>query len=143
MREQWYVDLDREYVSERFAAARRRIDNLKLDWLDIEAMYTSSAAVFYTDEKLKELSGWSEEDIRILFADPRFPSADYGRRPVVEVHSLILFFAKILSDAMIQKAASPDQLYPLLYKTSAAAEIAICQLHFYGTKTPTWPGENV
>ena len=39
------------YVSERFAAARRRIDNLKLDWLDIEAMYTSSAAVFYTDEK--------------------------------------------------------------------------------------------
>ena len=95
MREQWYVDLDREYVSERFAAARRRIDNLKLDWLDIEAMYTSSAAVFYTDEKLKELSGWSEEDIRILFADPRFPSADYGRRPVVEVHPLILFFAKI------------------------------------------------
>ena len=95
MREQWYVDLDREYVSERFAAARRRIDNLKLDWLDIEAMYTSSAAVFYTDEKLKELSGWSEEDIRILFADPRFPSSDFGRRPVVEVHSLILFFAKI------------------------------------------------
>lgn len=83
------------YVSERFAAARRRIDNLKLDWLDIEAMYTSSAAVFYTDEKLKELSGWSEEDIRILFADPTFPSADYGRRPVVEVHSLILFFANI------------------------------------------------
>ena len=75
MREQWYVDLDREYVSERFTAARRRIDNLKLDWLDIEAMYTSSVAVFYTD--------------------PRFPSADYGRRPVVEVHSLILFFAKI------------------------------------------------
>ena len=95
MREQWYVDLDREYVSERFAAARRSIDNLELDWLDIEAMYTSSAAVFYTDEKLKELSGWSEEDIRILFADPRFPSADYGRRPAVEVHSLILFFAKI------------------------------------------------
>lgn len=95
MREQWYVDLDREYVSERFAAARRRIDNLKLDWLDVETIYTSSAAVFYTDEKLKELSGWSEEDIRILFADPRFPSSDFGRRPVVEVHSLILFFAKI------------------------------------------------
>ena len=95
MREQWYVDLDREYVSERFAAARRKIDNLKLDWLDVETIYTSSAAVFYTDEKLKELSGWSEEDIRILFADPRFPSSDFGRRPVVEVHSLILFFAKI------------------------------------------------
>ena len=29
---------------------------------------------------------------------------------------------------------SPDQLYPLLYKTSAAAEIALCQLHFHGTK---------
>ena len=83
------------YVSERFAAVRRRIDDLKLDWLDVKSMYTSSAATFYTDEKIKELSGWSEEDIRILFADPRFPSADFGRRPVVEVHSLIMFFAKI------------------------------------------------
>ena len=34
------------------------------------------------------------------------------------------------------KTPSPDQLYPLLYKTSAAAEIALCQLHFYGTKAP-------
>jgi hypothetical protein len=32
------------------------------------------------------------------------------------------------------KKASPDQLIPLLYKTSAAAEIALCQLHFHGTK---------
>ena len=55
MREQWYVDLDREYVSERFAAARRRIDNLKLDWLDIEAMYTSSAvAEQYHDVRYKD-----------------------------------------------------------------------------------------
>ena len=95
MREQWYVDLDSCHVNERFAEVRRRIDNLKLDWLDIEGMYRSSAVVFYTDETLKDLSGWSDEDIRILFADPRFPSADFGRRPVVEVHSLIMFFAKI------------------------------------------------
>ena len=55
MREQCYVDLDREYVSERFAAARRRIDNLKLDWLDIEAMYTSSAvAEQYHDVRYKD-----------------------------------------------------------------------------------------
>ena len=32
------------------------------------------------------------------------------------------------------KKISPDQLYPLLYKTSAAAEITLCQLHFHGTK---------
>ena len=32
------------------------------------------------------------------------------------------------------KKRSPDQLYPLLYKTSAAAEITLCQLHFHGTK---------
>ena len=32
------------------------------------------------------------------------------------------------------KKPSPDQLYPLLYKTSAAAEIVLCQLHFHGTK---------
>lgn len=35
------------------------------------------------------------------------------------------------------KRPSPDQLYPLLYKTSAAAEIILCQLHFYGTNRPT------
>ena len=35
------------------------------------------------------------------------------------------------------KMPSPDQLYPLLYKTSAAAEITLCQLHFHGTKMPT------
>ncbi|MBR0456602.1 MAG: hypothetical protein IJJ01_08020, partial [Firmicutes bacterium] len=32
------------------------------------------------------------------------------------------------------KNASPDQLIPLLYKTSAAAEITLCLLHFHGTK---------
>ena len=32
------------------------------------------------------------------------------------------------------KNRPPDQLYPLLYKTSAAAEIELYQLHFYGTK---------
>ena len=39
-----------------------------------------------------------------------------------------------MTDAVIQKLTSPDQLYPLLYKTSAAAEIVLCQLHFHGTK---------
>ena len=34
------------------------------------------------------------------------------------------------------KKPSSDQLYPLLYKTSAAAEIVLCQLHFHGTKEP-------
>ena len=36
------------------------------------------------------------------------------------------------------KKPSPDQLYPLLYKTSAAVEITLRQLHFYGTKTAPW-----
>lgn len=108
------------YVSERFAAARRRIDNLKLDWLDIEAMYTSSAAVFYTDEKLKELSGWSEEDIRILFADPRFPSADYGRRPVVEVHyeevRIIVLALIELKNQLIEEGRYTDSVDDLLIR---------------------------
>ena len=41
------------------------------------------------------------------------------------------------------KKASPDQLYPLLYKTSAAAEITLCQLHFYGTKAAAQNGRSV
>jgi hypothetical protein len=38
------------------------------------------------------------------------------------------------------KNASPDQLIPLLYKTSAAAEITLCQLHFHGTKKRAFSG---
>jgi len=41
------------------------------------------------------------------------------------------------------KNTSPDQLYPLLYKTSAAAEITLRQLHFYGTKAAAQTGHCV
>lgn len=52
--------------------------------------------------------------------------------------SVMIFhqWAKVyLATPSTPKSTTPDQLYPLLYKTSAAAEITLCQLHFYGTKS--------
>ena len=54
----------------------------------------SEAQIAEMKEMIQELSGWTEDEVRMLFYDRRFPSADYGRNPVVEVHALIQFFAK-------------------------------------------------
>ena len=56
--------------------------------------YTSSEARFFTMKDIQEMTGWSEKTVKKLFNDPKFPSADYGRNQVVEVHALIDYFSK-------------------------------------------------
>lgn len=88
--EYWYFFSDPTH-----GKARKIVDRLDLDWLDdIESLYYSTEVSFFTKEMIQELSGWTEDEVRMLFYDRRFPSADYGRNPVVEVHALIQFFAK-------------------------------------------------
>ena len=41
-----------------------------------------------------EKSNWSEEEVKLLFADTRFPMTEYARKQIVEVHALIQFFAR-------------------------------------------------
>ena len=88
--EYWYFFSDPTH-----GKARKIVDRLDLDWLDdIESLYYSPEVSFFTKEMIQELSGWTEDEVRMLFYDRRFPSADYGRNPVVEVHALIQFFAR-------------------------------------------------
>lgn len=56
--------------------------------------YVSSEARFFTINDIQEMTGWSENTVKKLFNDPKFPSADYGRTPVIEVHALIDYFSK-------------------------------------------------
>ena len=82
------------FLSERYIERRKRVDDLQLNWLDVAAMYTSPEAVFFSREEILEKSGWTEEEVNLLFMDRRFPSTDLGKREIVEVHALILFFAR-------------------------------------------------
>ncbi|MBR2705681.1 MAG: hypothetical protein IKE74_00370 [Mogibacterium sp.] len=90
----WETDVYRYYTEPSYARPRKIVDNLKLDWLDLKERYYSPEVEFFTKEEILERSGWSEDEVRILFYDRRFPSCNYGRKEVVEIHALIGFFEK-------------------------------------------------
>lgn len=91
----WDVDVYRYYTEPSFLRPRKIVDGLKLDWLDnIGSIYYSPEVKFFTKEEIREKSGWTEEEVRLLFFDKRFPSTNFGRKEVVEIHALIQFFAK-------------------------------------------------
>ena len=57
-------------------------------------VYVSSEVKFYTISDLMKLLGWSEATVQILFNDPKFPAANFGRNKVVEAHALIDYFSR-------------------------------------------------
>ena len=90
----WDTNVYRYYTDPSYARPRKTIDNLKLDWLDVGSKYYSPEVVFFTKEDIQRLSGWSEDEVRLLFFDKRFPACNFGRKEIVEIHALISFFAK-------------------------------------------------
>lgn len=82
------------YFNAAYVERRKKVDNIRLDWLDAEKMYASPEVVLYTKEDILKQSNWTEEEVRLLFADRRFPSTEYARKQVVEIHALIQFFAR-------------------------------------------------
>ena len=98
MADYWYVDVYRYYTDSSYARPRKIVDKLKLDWLDAGSMYCSPEVVFFNKEQLQERSGWTEEEVRLLFFDKRVPTCNFGRKEVIEVHALIEFFAKLTNN---------------------------------------------
>ena len=82
------------YFNKIYIERRKRVDDLKLDWLDVVKLYASPEVLLFTREDILEKSNWTEEEVSLLFADNRFPSTEFSRKQVVEVHALIQFFAK-------------------------------------------------
>lgn len=66
--------------------------DIQMDTMKKQAV--SSEVRFYTVEDVVKLTGWSENIVLKLFNDPSFPSADFGRKKIVEAHALIEYFAK-------------------------------------------------
>ena len=85
----WFQDFSDEYIRRR-----KKVDEFELNWLDAAAMYTSPHAVFFTEEDIMEQSNWTEEEVKLLFQDPRFPRTEIGNKKIVEMHALIQFFAR-------------------------------------------------
>lgn len=63
--EYWYFFSDPTH-----GKARKIVDRLDLDWLDdIESLYYSPEVSFFTKEMIQDLSGWTEDEVRMLFYD--------------------------------------------------------------------------
>lgn len=96
-RDPWKDDIYDNFFdsfSERYIERRKRVDDLKLEWLDVVKMYSSPEVVMYSREEILEQSNWTEEDVMLLFADRRFPMMRFGGKQIVEVHAMIQFFAR-------------------------------------------------
>lgn len=73
-----------------------------------EGQYLSSDVRFYNVEDVMKMTSWSEKTVLKLFADPEFPSADFGRTRVVEAHALIDYFSKKRTKAKEQHWAKGE-----------------------------------
>ena len=94
MRDYWNIDIEDGLSAESFVRRRRVVDALQIDWLDAATLYASPEVILLSQEEVQELSGWTEEEVRLLFIDRRFPATEYARKKVVEIHAFIQFFAK-------------------------------------------------
>ena len=106
------------FFTKSYITRRKRVDDLELDWLDIVKMYRSPEVVVFTREEILERSNWTEEEVRLLFADSRFPMTEYARKQIVEVHALIQFFARkeVIKIKQLEDRAQMDLIFAHLKK---------------------------
>lgn len=53
----------------------------------------SKVLKFLTIKDVAAATGWSEPTVRILFNRPDFPSCDFGKEKVVEIHAALQYFS--------------------------------------------------
>ena len=120
-RDPWIDDVYSRYdyfFIKSYVRRRKQVDNIRLDWLDIVKMYRSPEVVVFTREEILERSNWTEEEVRLLFADSRFPMTEYARKQIVEVHALIQFFARkeVIKIKQLEDRAQMDLIFAHLKK---------------------------
>lgn len=82
------------FFADWYIERRKRVDDMQLGWLDVEACYKSPEVIIFSKEDILEKSNWSEDEVKMLFLDKRFPMTEVSRKQVVEIHALIQFFAR-------------------------------------------------
>ncbi len=120
-RDPWIDDIYSRYdyfFTKSYVRRRKQVDNILLDWLDIEEMYRSPAVVLFSKEEILEKSNWSEEEVNLLFADRRFPMTEVARKQIVEVHALIQFFARkeVIKIKQLEDRERMDRIFAHLNK---------------------------
>jgi len=58
-----------------------------------ELKETAQLIQFVTMKQFCELSGWSMSTVKTLYNRPDFPSSDYGKEKVAEVHAILKYFS--------------------------------------------------
>ena len=97
-RDPWIDDVYSRYdyfFIKSYVRRRKQVDNIRLDWLDIEELYRSPAVVYR-----------------------RFPMTEVARKQVVEVHALIQFFARkeVIKIKQLEDRAQMDLIFAHLKK---------------------------
>lgn len=54
---------------------------------------TSKALNFLTIKDIADATGWSLSTVRQLFNRPDFPSCDFGKEKIVEIHAALNYFS--------------------------------------------------
>lgn len=121
VRDPWIDDIYSRYdyfFTKSYVRRRKQVDNIPLDWLDIEEMYRSPEVVLFSKEEILEKSNWSEEEVNLLFADRRFPMTEVARKQIVEVHALIQFFARkeVIKIKQLEDRERMDRIFAHLNK---------------------------
>lgn len=81
--------------TQKFNSLRRQRE-LERSWDEMSSLgkiYVSSEVILYSIEDIRLMSGWSETTVQKLFNDPKFPAIDYGKRKLVENHTLMQYFS--------------------------------------------------
>lgn len=65
------------------------------DLLELQAKIADNARMlrFITIREFMEMSGWSQTTVQQLYNRPDFPSCNYGKEKIAEVHALIKYFS--------------------------------------------------
>ena len=59
----------------------------------LEIENTSKALNFLTIKDVADATGWSLGTVRQLFNRPDFPSCDFGKEKIVEIHAALNYFS--------------------------------------------------
>lgn len=77
-----------EFLNKSLDTSTKLLDTLN------EIENKSKNLIFLTPKDIREATGWSKRTIEKLFADPDFPSCNFGKTQVVEIRAAIEYFSK-------------------------------------------------
>ena len=82
-------DKDFELSIKQFQKLNDEVERYKANLKSFEA-----DALFFTQEDVRKITGWSKHTVETLFRNPEFPCTDYGKSKLVLKTAFITFFSE-------------------------------------------------